>query len=212
MHSRLTDHLLYKHVFEAGKHILSLVFLRRNFLLVRSLNLGLRVLLEHVMCDALVFLQEAADNILVVLSGVGELDDLGQLSVQMVLLHGVLFDGYFGVLQVADIDASGLSVRLEEVTKVLQFIVQIIGFLKIVKEVLLLVLYPLPRSSLLLLFLLLQFHQLAVRSSFPKDLLAPARLLIKKQIKNAICDLPLLRLSVDVNSLTGIWRNIGLGR
>ena len=120
MHPVLADDFLNVDVVETLKNIIILSFLPiLTTLLGQIIILGDLLILEHVVGDSLVFGERAVDDILVVLGSVGEFDHFGCLLVEMVHLHGVVFDGDFGELEVADVDAGGFGVLLQEFNQTL---------------------------------------------------------------------------------------------
>ena len=93
--------------------------------------------LEDVMGDALGFWERPTHDVLVILVCVAELDHFGRICVQMIIVHSIILDCHFGILQVTDIASGSTSVLLQEVAETLQLVIHIVRLFKVFEEVLL---------------------------------------------------------------------------
>jgi len=108
------------------------------------------MLLKHIMCDSLILIKGAAHNVFVVISRMSELDYFVHLHVQMVLVHSILFNLDFGILQIANVTSGCTGMFLQEVAKVLQLVIHVVGLFQVCEKGLLAFFYLLCNQCRLL--------------------------------------------------------------
>jgi len=138
VHARLAHYFVDVDVLECSEDVFLhrvLLFLVFGLLALKILfGCGLGVLFENVVGDALVLREEAADDVLMIVGGVRELDHLVDVHVQMVIFQRVLDDCHLRILQVTDVTSRSAGVVLQKVAKMLQLVIHIIGSREVAKE------------------------------------------------------------------------------